>query len=322
MKKIILISTLILFYLTAVGQDSTSLFSIPVGNWNAKVLSSKPLYPIYLADPLDVKFELSTRTMRYSDIDQEDKVNQDGSYIGRFAINSGVRLTMFKFSPNSNPNLGVALSIGVMTPVFMRSGNYDVVGVDGIYYVAITGRPYEWLSLRAAKHHICTHVGDEFPTAHVNSPIDFDPNISQLPIRDSYTLGAAVKPLYFLNRPEWNILQVYGEFGFFLPGKDLLGGRQIKPNSEAYFHYQGGIELEYYFPIKYLGGLFAAANVSAFQVNAFAPNISVVGGYILPQDFSKHKLRIGYQYYNGRSTSNHFYNRKEKFTGLFLAADF
>ena len=204
----------------------------------------------------------------------------------------------------------------------MRSGNYDVTAVDGIYYLAITARPYEWLSLRASKHHICTHVGDEFPTAHVNSPIDFDPNIAQLPIRDDYTLAFAVKPLYFLNKPEWNILQIYGEFGFFLPGSDLLGGRQIKPSRTAYLHYQGGIELEYYFPIKYLGGLFAAYNVSAYQLNAFSPNQSYVVGYIFPQDLFKNRFRIGYQYYNGRSTANHFINRKEKFTGLFLGLDF
>lgn len=322
MKKIILALAFIFIYTIASAQDSSSVFSIPLKTWNLKIISNEHLYPIYLADPLDVRFDLSVRNMKYSDIDQEDKVNQDGTYIGRFAINSGARMNLFKFSPNSNPNLGVSLTIGVMTPVFMRSGNYDVVGIDGIYYLAITGRPYEWLSLRASKHHICTHVGDEFPTAHVNSPIDFDPNIAQLPIRDDYTLGFALKPLYFLNKPQWNILQIYGEFGFFLPGSDLLGERQIKPNATAYLHYQGGVELEYYFPINYLGGLFAATNVSAYQLNAYAPNISVVWGYILPQQISDKRLRVGFQYYNGRSTSNHFYNRKEKFTAFYVAVDF
>lgn len=322
MKKITIAIGILFIVSSSFGQDSSALFSIPLKSWNAKVIGTKHLYPIYLADPLDVRFDLSVRNMKYSDIDQEDKVNQDGTYVGRFAINAGGRLNLFKFSPNSNSNLGIALSVGVMTPVFMRSGNYDVVGIDGIYYLAIVGRPYEWLSLRASKHHICTHVGDELPTAPVNSPVDYDSNIAQLPIRDDYILGFALKPLYFLKNPQWDILQVYGEFGFFLPGRDVLGTRQIKPHSTAYLHYQGGIELEYYFPIRYLGGLYAAGNISAYQLNAYSPNISVVAGYIFPQDIGDKRLRIGFQYYNGRSTSNHFYNRKEKYTAFYMAVDF
>jgi hypothetical protein len=321
MKKALLLIFLFLSLKNLTAQDSLSLFHIPVGNWDMQVISLDHLYPIYLADPLDIRFEVSARDVFYSDLDLNDNVNNDGSYKGRLVINSGVRISLFRFSPAKNPRLGVDVALGVTIPAFMRSGNHDLIGMDGIYYFAISGKPYEWLSLRFSKHHICTHIGDEFPTIESRSPIDFDPNITQLPVRDDMVLSAAIRPLYFLGDPRWDFLQVYGDFGFFLPGADFLGSRQNKPNQGAYLHFQGGAEVEYYFRNPYFGGLFAAGNISAYQQNAFSPNISLVTGYLFPQDRFKKRLRIGIQYYNGRSLANQYYNRKEKFTAFFVALD-
>jgi len=321
MKNIYIIFILVLSSIHIQAQDSISLFKIPLGNWNAQVIGLSQYYPTYLADPLEIRFEVSARDMKYSDIDLDDNVNQDGSYKGRLVINPGVKISLFRFSPKNNPKLGVDVALGVTIPAFMRSGNHDLVDMDGIFYFAFSGRPYEWLSLRFAKHHICTHIGDEFPTLTVKSPIDYDPNITQLPVRDDFVLSAALRPMYFLGRPSLDILQVYGDLGFFMPGGDFLGSRQNKPNQGAYMHYQGGVELEYYFPNRYIGGLYAAANVSAYQQNAFSPNYSVVAGYLFPQDRGKKRLRIGVQYYNGRALANQFYNRKEKFTAFFIAMD-
>ena len=320
-KHLLFITSIVFFGVRLSGQEAASLFQIPVKDWNLQVIGLDHFYPIYLADPLDIRFEVSARDMLYSDIDLNDNVNADGTYKGRLVINSGVRISLFRFSPADNPGLGVDIALGVTIPAFMRSGNHDVVGMDGIYYFAISGKPAEWLSLRFSKHHICTHIGDEFPTIETRSPIDFDPNITQLPVRDDMVVSAAVQPLYFLGIPRWDILRLYGDFGFFLPGSDFLGERQNKPNHGAYLHVQGGAELEYYFSNPYFGGLFAAGNVSAYQHSAFAPNLSVVAGYLFPQDRFEKRLRIGIQYYNGKSLANQFYNRKEKFSAFFVAID-
>jgi hypothetical protein len=112
------------------------------------------------------------------------------------------------------------------------------------------------------------------------------------------------------------------DFGFFLPGVDFLGTRQNKPHRTAYMNYQGGAELEYYFKNQYFGGVYSAINVSAYQPNAFSPNISFTAGYIFPQDRFKKRVRIGFNYYNGRSLMNQFYNKKEKFTAFYLSVDF
>lgn len=319
MKKIIMIAILLSAGLVK-AEDSESPFYVPVRNWDLQIIGGSNFFPTYLADPLAVRFGVSSQSIKYSDFEHSDPVNIDGSYLGKLVMNGGVRFSLFKFSPRSNPNLGVEFDLGMTLPVFMRAGNHDVIGLDGIYYFAIAGKPTEWLSLRFSKHHICTHVGDEFP-ATVKSPTDFDPAIYQLPVRDDFILSAAVKPLYFLGNEEWNVLQVYGDFGFFLPGVDFMGTRQNKPAKEAYLNFQGGAELEYYFPVKYVGGVFGACNVSAYQPNAFSPNISASIGYILPQDWSKKKVRLGLNWYNGRSWSNQFFNRKEKFVAFFLEAD-
>jgi hypothetical protein len=318
--KNLLIAALVISATALYGQVENEKFTIPVKNWDLQIVARDNFYPTYLADPLEIRFGVSSQTMKYSDFDHSDKVNQDGTYLGKLVINSGVRFSLFKFTPQSNPNLGVEVDLGVTIPTFMRAGNHDIIGLDGIYYFAIGARPAEWLALRFSKHHICTHVGDEF-TDHIISPTDFDYQILQLPVRDDFIFSAAAKPLYFLGNEKLNILQVYGDFGFFMPGKDFMGGRQNKPHRDAYLSVQGGMEVEYQLPNKYMGGVFTALNVSAYQLNAYSPNISAMVGYIFPQEWNKKRLRIGLNYYNGRSWSNHYYNRKEKFVAFFVEAD-
>jgi len=315
-----LIAALIICATALHGQVDNEKFTIPLKSWDLQLVAQENFYPTYLADPLEIRFGVSSQTMKYSDFDHSDKVNQDGTYLGKLVINPGVRFSLFKFSPKSNPNLGVEVDLGVTIPTFMRAGNHDIIGLDGIYYFAIGARPAEWLALRFSKHHICTHVGDEF-TDHIVSPTDFDYQILQLPVRDAFIMSAAAKPLYFLGNERLNILQVYGDFGFYMPGKDFMGGRQNKPHRDAYLSVQGGMEVEYQMPNKYMGGVFTALNVSAYQLNAYSPNISAMVGYIFPQQWNKKRLRIGLNYYNGRSWSNHFYNRKEKFVAFFVEAD-
>lgn len=324
MKKTYFLSFIgtLLITLSLQAQFNESKRTLSVGTWNAKLMSNEHLYPTYLADPLGIRFEAISQNFIYSDFEHQDRINEQGDYRGKLTIITGARFSLFRFSPKSNPKLGVEVDLGIATPLVMRHENHDLLAVDGIYYLGIAARPTEWLALRFTKHHICTHLGDEFASGRVISPVDYDPNITQLPVRDDFILSAAVKPLHFLGRSKWNILRLYADFGFFLPGKDFMGTRQNKPNRTAYVSYQGGAELEYYFTNNQYGGLFAATNVSAYQLNNFSPNISTSAGYIFPYQPEAYRIRIGLNYYNGRSLSNQFYNRKEKFTAFYVAVDF
>lgn len=321
MRKTLIIISIFLLTIGTTAQDSTGRFVIPIKNWELKLAGLDNFYPTYLADPLGIRFEAASQNILYSDYEHFDEVNKDGSYHDKLVIHTGLRISVFKFSPLSNPKLGVEVDLGVNIPTYMRGGNNDVIGMDGIYYFAIGGKPTEWLSLRFSKHHICTHIGDEFNTGAVSSPTDYDPNTTLLPVRDDMILSAAVRPLWFLANPQWDILQVYGDFGFFIPGVDFMGTRQNKPYHDAWLNLQGGLEAEYYFRNRNIGGVFSAINVSAYQSNAFAPNISVNWGYIIPQDRGKRKIRIGMNYYNGRALANQFQHKKEKFLSFYVALD-
>ncbi len=315
---------LLIFFLTTISlsaQEENHNFSIPVKNWDLQICGLNTFFPTYLADPLGVRFEVSAQNTLYSDLEFDDRINSDGPYTDKLVIYPGVRISLLKFSPKNKPNLGVEVELGLVTPAFMRGGNNDLIGYDGIYYFSIAGNPTEWLSLRFAKHHICTHIGDEYNSGGVNTPIDYDPNTTLFPVRDDFILSAAIRPLWFTKKPELDILMLYGDIGFYMPGSDFMGGRQNKPHADAWFNFQGGAELEYYFPWKYVGGVFSAINISAYQLNAYYPNLSVTAGYIFPQEKGKRRLRIGANYYNGRSLINQFYNRKEKFIAFIVALD-
>jgi hypothetical protein len=321
MKRATIVWIIISLGALVAAQDSTGRFVIPIKNWELKLVGFDNFYPTYLADPLGIRFEANSQRILYGDFDHFDAVNSDGTYRSKLVIHTGVRISLFKFTPLHNPKLGVEVDLGVNVPTFMRGDNNDLIGVDGIYYFAIAGKPTEWLSLRFSKHHICTHLGDEFNTGTVTSVTDIDPNTTRLPVRDDMILSAAVRPLWFLGDPQWDVLQVYGDFGFFLPGKDFMGTRQNKPDRDAWLNLQGGVELEYYFSNRNFGGVFSAVNVSSYQSNAFAPNISVSWGYIIPQDRNKRRLRIGMNYYNGRAISNQFQYKKEKSISFYVALD-
>jgi hypothetical protein len=215
MRKIIFLIAALFVAFSGISQEENSKFSFPIKNWNVKVIGMENFYPSYLADPLGIRFEASSQSFIYSDYEHHDQVNNGGDYKGRLTIIPGARFSLFKFSPKSNPKLGIELDIGVAIPIVMRRGNNDLIGTDGIYYFALAGRPTEWLSLRFSKHHICTHLGDEFVSGSISTPTDYDPNITQLPVRDDFILSAAVQPLYFLGNPELNILKIYFDYELF-----------------------------------------------------------------------------------------------------------
>ncbi|HAY70765.1 MAG TPA: hypothetical protein DCX89_02630, partial [Saprospirales bacterium] len=73
MKKLSLYIIIALFSLNLQAQDAQGLFNIPIKNWNMQVIGLNHFYPIYLADPLDVRFEVSARDMKYSDVRSEER---------------------------------------------------------------------------------------------------------------------------------------------------------------------------------------------------------------------------------------------------------
>ena len=73
------------------AQDAENKFSVPVKNWNVQFIGLNNFYPTYLADPLGIRFEVSSQSIKYSDFDFFDDVNNGGTYHGKLTIYSGVQ---------------------------------------------------------------------------------------------------------------------------------------------------------------------------------------------------------------------------------------
>jgi len=317
MKRLIYIFLLIVLSTNTFAQDTLSV-KYGLKNWDYQFVNNNNLYPTYLADPLAPRFEGAIQNVKYSDISYEDEINNGGDYSNRIYIIAGSKMTLFSFINKQKPDMAFGFEIAASFPLYMEAAGFDFMGVDGIFHFAITGQLNKYLNFRLAKHHICTHRGDEYTTGIVTTPVDFDPNIETLYVRDDYMISLAYKPLVHFIHENFNFFQVYGDFLFFWPGKDFLGERQNKPERYAYLGFQGGAELEYYFHNTKLGGVFSAFNISSYQANGYSTNINLVGGYILPQQRNKKKVRFGLQYYDGRGLLNEFYNRHDKFVSFFF----
>ena len=61
------------------AQDS-SRFTIPIKNWNMQIVGLDVFYPTYLADPLAVRFEVSSQSVKYGEIDYQDGINNGEGY--------------------------------------------------------------------------------------------------------------------------------------------------------------------------------------------------------------------------------------------------
>jgi len=110
-SAIILLLSLTIGYIAAT-QGFTS-FIIPVKNWNLKILGLDNFYPTYLADPLGARFEISSQTLYYGDIDMQDEINSGGRYLGKLVAFPSCRGSFLKFSPKSNPNIGIDFDMGL-----------------------------------------------------------------------------------------------------------------------------------------------------------------------------------------------------------------
>jgi len=66
MKRYIFVALLLLGSI-ANAQDTTSRFYVPIKNWGLQIVGGESFYPTYLADPLAIRFGVSSQSMKYSD---------------------------------------------------------------------------------------------------------------------------------------------------------------------------------------------------------------------------------------------------------------
>ncbi len=164
-----------------------------------------------------------------------------------------------------------------------------LVGSD--YRVGVVGtNKFGGTALKYGYYHISSHIGDEFLVANPTlNPINY--------VRDSAIVGVTQDLDY--------ATQVYGEIGY------AIGT-------------QGGAEpLEFQFGAQYLpvarsslrGAPFVAANYHIREDFNFQGGFNTVAGWGWQGIETRHRLRIGLQYYNGPALQYQFLNRIENLYG-------
>jgi hypothetical protein len=171
----------------------------------------------------------------------------------------------------------------------------DLVAADFRAGMPLTFGDGPWRS-KLAYYHLSSHLGDEFM---LKNPTVTRYNYS----RDVMVLGQS----YYLN-PDW---RVYGEAGW------------------AFYSDVGG-EWEFQFGVDYSpfeaggpgGSPFAAMNAHLREEVDFGGNLVAQLGWQWRQMASGHLLRIGVEYYNGKSDQFEFFNRFENKVGLAVWYDY
>jgi hypothetical protein len=311
MKKLYI--CILLFVMVSIPLTATEVFDT---GWDFNLLDGDFFYPNYIADPFSSRFSADSRTLSINEIALDSDERLD--------ITVGSRFSLFSFRKQDNPDVGAQLDLWVTIPMFMEGGSNDLLEMDGIYSVGLVLSPADWITARISRHHICTHAGDEIDTAgDGDSSIDYDPTpnlTTSAYVRDDFGISVALKPLNLLDI-SWmqDMLLLYSDFYYFWPGEDWLGVRQIKPARDAYTWFTVGAELKS--PEFYTMRMYSAFHVSFWQELSWMPSYSLDFGLEIPGAIKGMTMRLGLNYYDGRSLMNNFYASREQFTGIYISID-
>lgn len=165
------------------------------------------------------------------------------------------------------------------------------------------GVPMTWTSgrfdIKLAYYHISAHLGDEYLLRN--------PGVQRFNyVRDSFVLGAA-----YHATPN---VRIYAEaaWGF-------------KADVAEPWEFQFGYEYNPQIPLFDCGRCgtpFFAMNRQSFEEYDFEGNVNVMAGWQWRSGTSGRQLRLGLQYFYGKSSQYAFFNRDERLIGLGLWFDF
>jgi hypothetical protein len=172
----------------------------------------------------------------------------------------------------------------------------DLEATDYVFGFPLTWGDERW-QWKFGYAHLSSHVGDEFAIRVPGALVD---RVNY--VRDSLVLGTS----YFVS-PVWRL---YGETGWAFHAS---GG--ARP-----WETQFGTELANPLPVG-CWTPFVAVNGRLRQENSFSGDMTLQFGY-LRRNMLDQTLRLGAQYYNGKSSQFSFFDRYEQQLGLGVWYDF
>ncbi|MCE9604693.1 MAG: DUF1207 domain-containing protein [Planctomycetia bacterium] len=211
-------------------------------------------------------------------------------------ITLGGRVGLFRYG-STNPIRPEGFEVdveGSAQPRLDLENNEDLQSVDFRAGLPITYGIGRWAT-KAAFYHISAHAGDEYMVSH--------PTFQRINyVRDEFVLGQS----YYIT----DDLRLYAEAGW------AFNADVAKP-----WEFQFGADYSPLAPSK-RGSPFAAINGYIRQEQNYSGNLVVQAGWQWRPWNEGKLLRVGLQYYNGKSNQFEFYNVNENKVGLGIWYDF
>lgn len=221
-------------------------------------------------------------------------LNQSGGdWIWDIALGGRVGLLRYGTPASDDPRAFQIDIEGAALPRLNLAHKEDVDAVDFRAGLPITWRRGNW-AFKTGYYHLSSHVGDEFLVRH--------PGFQRINyVRESLLFGA----VYHFS----DAFRAYGEMGYAFARS---GGAQP-------LEFQFGVE---YSPLYQFSAPFAAINGHLRQEVDFGGSVNVMAGWQWRSLTTQRLLRVGLQYYNGKSMQYEFFRQSEQLIGLGLWLDF
>jgi len=252
--------------------------------WTFEFLPDGLLYKSYLAGEKEPRF---SGALLY---DTQGATYLDAALGGRVGI--------FRYGTRGRRSpQGWQLDLeGAAFPRLNVDENSDLDSADFRIGVPLTFRNGP-LGVKFGYYHISSHVGDEF--------LARNPGFVRVNyVRDSLLYGLA----YDVN-PD---LMIYGEVAYAF---GVSGGAEP-------WEFQFGAEYSPVFAICPYGAPFLAVNGHLREEVDFGGSVNVIGGWEWRNRRSDRQLRVGVQYFNGKSSQYAFFTQHEELIGVGIWFDY
>lgn len=269
------------------GVRPPAALSGPETLWTWTLLPDDLLFSSYLGSPTEPRL---TSAWLY---------DTDSGWLWDFTVGARVGLLRLGAPVGGEPS-GWQLDLwGAAFPRLNMEQDYDLDATDFALGLPLTWRQGPFQS-KVEVRHLSSHVGDEFLLRN--------PGFA----RHNYVRDALAAAVGWFPNPDVR-LYAEAEYAFHRDG-----------GAEPW-HFQFGVD---YSPVPsaswlgWSGTPFAAVNAQLREEAEFGGGVTVIGGWQWRGPESRRLLRVGAQYYNGKSYQFSFFDRHEQLLGIGLWYDY
>lgn len=214
-----------------------------------------------------------------------------------FDITIGNTIGLFRYEPANSP---VRVQVDLFAVVISRISRHDyLVGSDYRGGIPITFACGPWHA-KLAYEHTSTHLGDETLVRTGREPFDY--------IKDEVVFGVG-RWLFDYS------LRVYADAGWAVS--------QFVPGDPSPFRFDLGAEWYCRRATGFWGQPFAATNLEFNGSVGYNPSFTLQGGWQWRDpDRRLSQVRVYAEYFTGRSPFGQFFQEREHWIGLGIAADY